>query len=548
MKKTFRRLCIVALLTLCVQPALAQLNGTGFYRFRNVARPTEYISITNDRFNYYTIIDDAGGGTDIISNNAAQQRAVTCSIRFLQNDIHMVEDPDIIDLASVIYADKKNTNPENYDYNLIGQGTSLLTLTTGSYRTLLLFFPVTLNFENLYVSLNAVNGDGADTQYTASMPLKASGYGDAGDLGDRYFVDQDGKFDTDVESVASQTKARWYIEPVTHFNVQPEVGLNGKWYTTLKVPFAVTLSGKVEKAYTITANNGGILEFEEISGTIPAGTPVILQCGSSDIADCQLIPAGAPVFTSPSLSEHTSTTGVPAATDNIAPTSNNLLIGTYYCNTDGTLTYPKASGSGTINGDHYQAISSKYELGITEDGQLGFVQAKGITTPQGIHAMPANKAWMNSTGLFPTVATPSITPASGSYAEVQTVTITAEEGTTILYSTDNGTTWNEYVDAIEVGEGTTTISAKAIKAGPYNDSKVATAEYVVEIPVTVVLGDVNDDGIVNIADVTKLIDYLLDNSATPFNRNNADVKQDGNIDIADVTSLIDMLLNNPATE
>ena len=175
MKKTFRQLCIVALLTIFALPAVAQLNGTGFYRFRNVARPTEYISITNDRFNYYTIIDDAGGGTDIISNSVAQQRAVTCSIRFLQNDIHMIEDPEIIDLASVIYAYKKNTNPENYDYNLIGQGTSLLTLTTGSYRTLLLFFPVTLNFENLYVSLNAVNSDGADTQYTASMPLKASG-------------------------------------------------------------------------------------------------------------------------------------------------------------------------------------------------------------------------------------------------------------------------------------------------------------------------------------------------------------------------------------
>lgn len=548
MKKSLRQLSIIGFLTIFALPAVAQLNGTGFYRFRNVARPTEYISITNDRFNYYTIIDDAGGGTDIISNNAAQQRAVTCSIRFLQNDIHMVEDPEIIDLASVIYADKKNTNPENYDYNLIGQGTSLLTLTTGTYSVTLLFFPVKLTFHNLYVTLDSVGGSGANTLYTASMPLKADGYGDAGDLGDRYFVDEGGKFDTDVESVASQAKARWFIEPITHFNVQPEVEFNGKYYTTLKVPFAVNLSGSVEKAYAITANNGGILAFEEILGTIPAGTPVILQCGSPNIADCQLIPAGAPVFTSPSLSEHTSTTGVPAATDVIAPTSNNLLIGTYYCNTDGTLTYPKASGSGTINGDHYQAISSKYELGITEDGQLGFVQAKGITTPQGIHAMPANKAWMNSTGLFPTVATPSITPASGSYAEVQTVTITAEEGTTILYSTDNGTTWNEYVDAIEVGEGTTTISAKAIKAGLYNDSKAATAEYVVEIPVTVVLGDVNDDGTVNIADVTKLIDYLLDNSATPFNRNNADVKQDGNIDIADVTSLIDMLLNNPATE
>ena len=531
----------------CIQPVLAQLNGTGFYRFRNAARPTEYITITNDRFNYWNIIDDAGGGTDAISNEAAQQRAVQCSVCYLQNDIHMVEDPDIIDLASVIYAKKKNTNDNNYDYNLIGQGTSLLTLTTGTYSVTLLFFPVKLTFHNLYVTLNAVSGEGANTLYTASMPLKADGYGDAGDLGDRYFVDEGGKFDTDVSSVASQTKAKWYIEPVDHFNVQPEVEYNGKYFTTLKVPFAVNLSGSVEKAYAITAISDGVIAYREITGTISAGTPVLLQCSSPNVADCRIIPLGEPVFTAPQETAHTSTTGVPAATDVIAPTSDDLLIGTYYCNTDGILSYPTASGNSTINGNHYQSINGKYELGITADGKFGFVPAQGITTPQNIQAMPANKAWMTSTGLFPTVASPSITPASGSYAEVQTVTITADEGATILYSTDNGTTWNEYVGTIEVGEGTTTISAKAIKAGLWNNSEVTTAEYVVEIPVTVVLGDVNEDGDVNIADVTKLIDYLLDNSATPFNRNNADVKQDGNIDIADVTSLIDMLLNNPAT-
>ena len=57
-----------------------------------------------------------------------------CATTFLQNDIHMVADPDIIDLATVIYADKRNENPNNYDYNLIGQGTSLLTLTTATYN------------------------------------------------------------------------------------------------------------------------------------------------------------------------------------------------------------------------------------------------------------------------------------------------------------------------------------------------------------------------------------------------------------------------------
>ena len=53
-------------------------------------------------------------------------------------------------------------------------------------------------------------------------------------------------------------------------------------------------------------------------------------------------------------------------------------------------------------------------------------------------------------------------------------------------------------------------------------------------------GDVNQDGSVNIADVTALIDYLLsDASAAPAE---ADVNQDGFVNIADVTTLIDLLL------
>ena len=535
-------------MTLCTLPVLAQLDGTGFYRFRNAARPTEYITMTNDRFNYWNIIDDAGGGTDAISNEAAQQRAVQCSVCYLQNDIHMVEDPDIIDLASVIYTKKKNTDDSSDEYNLIGQGTSLLTLTTGTYSVTVIIFPIKLTFHNLYVSLKAVSGEGANTLYTASMPLRADGYGDAGDLGDRYFVDEGGKFDTDVSSVASQTKAKWYIEPVDHFNVQPELEYNGKYYTTLKVPFAVNLSGSVEKAYAITAISGGVIAYREITGTIPAGTPVLLQCSSPNTADCRIIPLSEPepVFTAPQETAHTSSSGVPAATDIIAPTSDNLLIGTYYCNTDGTLSYPTASGNSTINGNHYQSINGKYELGITADGKFGFVPAQGITTPQNIQAMPANKAWMTSGGLFPTVAAPTITPGSGNYTETQTVTITAEEGATIEYSTDGGTSWQTYNDPITLDE-TTIVQARAIKQGLYNNSEVITAEYVIEIPDIHKPGDVNHDGNVNIKDVTDLIDYLLDidNGICTIC---ADVKEDDAINIADVTKLIDMLLDIQPTE
>jgi hypothetical protein len=57
----------------------------------------------------------------------------------------------------------------------------------------------------------------------------------------------------------------------------------------------------------------------------------------------------------------------------------------------------------------------------------------------------------------------------------------------------------------------------------------------------VLIGDVNGDNNVGIADVTALIDYLLGGGGT-INVLAADVDQDGEVKIADVTTLIDNLL------
>ena len=62
------------------------------------------------------------------------------------------------------------------------------------------------------------------------------------------------------------------------------------------------------------------------------------------------------------------------------------------------------------------------------------------------------------------------------------------------------------------------------------------------------LGDVNNDGQVNIADVTSLIDYLLGGSADSVNLQAADVNPDGQVNIADVTALIDRLLGGSASK
>ncbi|MBR4830053.1 MAG: family 10 glycosylhydrolase [Muribaculaceae bacterium] len=56
-------------------------------------------------------------------------------------------------------------------------------------------------------------------------------------------------------------------------------------------------------------------------------------------------------------------------------------------------------------------------------------------------------------------------------------------------------------------------------------------------------GDVDNNGSVDIADVTALIDYLLSGNSAGINLENADCNFDEGVNIADVTTLIDRLLN-----
>ena len=45
----------------CATQMMAQLNGSGYYRLKNVATGN-YISLANNKFDYYTIIHDAATG------------------------------------------------------------------------------------------------------------------------------------------------------------------------------------------------------------------------------------------------------------------------------------------------------------------------------------------------------------------------------------------------------------------------------------------------------------------------------------------------------
>ncbi|MBO4813461.1 MAG: hypothetical protein J5523_00725 [Muribaculaceae bacterium] len=56
-------------------------------------------------------------------------------------------------------------------------------------------------------------------------------------------------------------------------------------------------------------------------------------------------------------------------------------------------------------------------------------------------------------------------------------------------------------------------------------------------------GDANEDGKVDVNDVTTIINYILQKNPTPFNFDNANVNGDDTVDVMDVTLIIDMILH-----
>lgn len=64
----------------------------------------------------------------------------------------------------------------------------------------------------------------------------------------------------------------------------------------------------------------------------------------------------------------------------------------------------------------------------------------------------------------------------------------------------------------------------------------------VEVVNPILLGDVNGDGEITVADVTMLVDYILGRTNSNFIIDNADVNEDGKIIVSDVTLLVNLVL------
>ena len=127
-------------------------------------------------------------------------------------------------------------------------------------------------------------------------------------------------------------------------------------------------------------------------------------------------------------------------------------------------------------------------------------------------------------------------PTGIKYNDVLYAANSDEVSLTLGHSDLHGYTFNGY----EASAGTLSGSDNPYTLTMPDEDVTLTALY---MPFTTICGDVTGDKVVNIADVTALIDYLLSSDASSINLDAADCNGDSSVTIGDVTALIDYLLN-----
>lgn len=197
-----------------------------------------------------------------------------------------------------------------------------------------------------------------------------------------------------------------------------------------------------------------------------------------------------------------------------------------------TLTFSSASNTGTLS-----ASTGTYSLNSTTGTWAGSSSAPIVITNTATngHARLKILSVTYSAGGTPSVATPTFSPAAGTYYEAQNVTIgCTTDGATIHYTLDGNdptTASATYSTPIAISQ-TTTVKAMAVKSG-MNNSAIASAVFTIEeapTPITIaaaralanneyalVQGIVTfiDGRNVYVQDETAGIDLFLNNNTVP---------------------------------
>ena len=119
----------------------------------------------------------------------------------------------------------------------------------------------------------------------------------------------------------------------------------------------------------------------------------------------------------------------------------------------------------------------------------------------------------------------------------------AETYNYLKFTKTNGTTATYSVEGLKLTYDNTNVTVTNVDG----TATIALAEvqdmyFTNEAAPSFMRGDVDNDGMIAISDVTMLIDYVLTSNADGVNLDAADCDQDNEIGISDITLLIDYIL------
>lgn len=273
-----------------------------------------------------------------------------------------------------------------------------------------------------------------------------------------------------------EASTAWTLKPCTEFTVKfPEANKRGdKYYTTLYTDFAYTLPEGVTAMKVTAVSEAGVAKTEEITGTIPAQTPILLV--STEAGDKALTPT---------------TDAGTAVTDNLL-NGPDYLINKYNIKTaqvESLFNYAKS-----IFGDSfYTNYIAEYE-----------------------HLMARNAGTVNNKYFFGLTDDDLnlCTYTSGSENDCVVRSLAVDDNNKLAFSAH----W-------------TVAANKAFLVSEDHD--------VIKL---FLKGDINMDGKVDVADVTTLVDYILERNPSPCDVDACDVNEDTKKDVSDVTTLVDIIL------
>lgn len=232
-----KKFLLFATIALAAQFAFADFTDDGYYRVRNAY---------TQRYAY--LLDDKGSID--YNSSSADVRA----LNLFKDSQRVLHDP-----SSVFYLKKAPSS--NNQMDIAGQGTSVH------------------GFLDMYVNYLAesklYNG-------SKSYLIWGSLSGVAKYLGD---TRSDNAREDGLASVdAKGDNRKWHILPLEgeteeYFGVLPTVSVGGKHYQPYYAGFPFSAKSEGMKFYVITnIDHRGVAVYEEVEGTVPAGTPVIIEC------------------------------------------------------------------------------------------------------------------------------------------------------------------------------------------------------------------------------------------------------------------------------